>query len=68
MREQGYAEASEEREPGLHAIAVPVLDGRGELAAVLGLQGPDRFDAAARARALEPLLERAGRLGAALSV
>ena len=35
---------------------------------ILGLQGPDRFDAAARARALEPLLERAGRLGAALSV
>lgn len=68
VRERGYAEASEEREPGLHAIAVPVLDGRGELAAVLGLQGPDRFDAPARARALEPLLERAGRLGAALSV
>jgi DNA-binding IclR family transcriptional regulator len=68
VREQGYAEASEEREPGLHAIAVPVLDGRGELAAVLGLQGPDRFDAAARARALEPLRERAARLGATLSM
>ncbi len=68
VREQGFAEASDEREPGLHAIAVPVLDARGELAAVLGLQGPDRFDAPARARALEPLLERAGRLGAALSV
>jgi DNA-binding IclR family transcriptional regulator len=67
VREQGYGEASEEREAGLHAIAVPVLDGRGELAAVLGLQGPDRFDTAARARALEPLRERAGRLGAALS-
>ena len=47
---------------------MPVLDGRGELAAILGLQGPDRFDAAARAHALEPLLERAGRLDAALSV
>lgn len=68
VRERGYAEASEEREPGLHAIAVPVLDGHGELGAVLGIQGPDRFDAEARARALEPLLERAGRLGAALSV
>jgi DNA-binding IclR family transcriptional regulator len=67
VRARGYAEASEEREPGLHAIAVPVLDGRGQLAAVLGLQGPDRFDAAARARALEPLRERAGHLGAALS-
>jgi DNA-binding IclR family transcriptional regulator len=68
VRAQGYAEASEEREPGLHAIAVPVLDARGELAAVLGLQGPDRFDEGARARALEPLRERAGRLGAALSI
>jgi DNA-binding IclR family transcriptional regulator len=45
-----------------------VLDGHGQLAAVLGLQGPDRFDAAARARALEPLRERARRLGAAFSV
>jgi IclR family acetate operon transcriptional repressor len=68
VREQGFAEASEEREPGLHAIAVPVLDGRGELAAVLGLQGPDRFDGPARARALGLLRERARRLGAALSV
>jgi DNA-binding IclR family transcriptional regulator len=67
VQEQGFAEASEEREPGLHAIAVPVLDAQGELAAVLGLQGPDRFDAAARARALELLRERAERLGAALS-
>jgi DNA-binding IclR family transcriptional regulator len=67
-RARGYAEASEEREPGLHAIAVPVLDAHGQLAAVLGLQGPDRFDAAARARALEPLRERARRLGAAFSV
>jgi IclR family acetate operon transcriptional repressor len=67
VRARGYGEASGEREHGLHAIAVPVLDGEGGLAAVLGVQGPDRFDAAARARALEPLLERAGRLGAALS-
>jgi DNA-binding IclR family transcriptional regulator len=67
VRARGYGEASEEREQGLHAIAVPVLDGRGQLAAVLGLQGPDRFDAPARARALDPLRERAARLGAALS-
>ena len=67
VRARGYGEASGEREVGLHAIAVPVLDGRGELAAILGLQGPDRFDAEARSRALDPLLERAARLGAALS-
>jgi DNA-binding IclR family transcriptional regulator len=66
VRERGFAEASEEREAGLHAIAVPVLDGRGALAAVLGLQGPDRFDDVARAAALGPLRERASRLGAAL--
>ena len=55
VRAQGFAEASDEREAGLHAIAVPVLDVRGELAAVLGLQGPDRFDergARPRARAV----------------
>jgi DNA-binding IclR family transcriptional regulator len=67
VRSRGYGEASGEREVGLHAIAVPVLDGRGELAAVLGLQGPDRFDAEARARAVNPLRDRAARLGAALS-
>jgi IclR family acetate operon transcriptional repressor len=67
VRARGYGEASGEREVGLHAIAVPVLDGRGELAAILGLQGPDRFDAKARSRALDPLRERAARLGAALS-
>ena len=67
VRARGYGEASGEREVGLHAIAVPVLDGRGELAAILGLQGPDRFDAEARSRALDPLRERAARLGAALS-
>jgi DNA-binding IclR family transcriptional regulator len=65
VRARGYAEATGEREQGLHAIAVPVFDDRRELAAILGLQGPDRFDAAARARALEPLLERARRIGPA---
>jgi DNA-binding IclR family transcriptional regulator len=65
-RAQGFAEASEEREPGLHAIAVPVVAGDGALAAIFGLQGPDRFDAAARARVLDPMIERARRLGAAL--
>jgi DNA-binding IclR family transcriptional regulator len=67
VRNRGYGEASGEREQGLHAIAVPVVDTAGELAAILGLQGPDRFDEAARAGALAPLRDRAARLGAALS-
>jgi DNA-binding IclR family transcriptional regulator len=68
VHELGFAEASGEREEGLHAIAVPVRDGRGELAAILGLQGPDRFDASARAEALGARRARAARLGASRAV
>jgi DNA-binding IclR family transcriptional regulator len=67
VRDQGYAEASDEREQGLHAIAVPVVDASGRLVAILGLQGPDRFDAPARAAALAALRPAAAQLGAALS-
>ena len=52
---------------GHQLAAFPRGDGREELAAILGLQGPDRFGAEARSRALDPLRERAARLGAALS-
>ena len=51
MRAAGVAEASGEREPGLNAIAAPVLADDGRLVAVLGLQGPERFDPARRAAA-----------------
>ena len=68
VREQGWAEAVGEREDDLAAVAAPVYGSRGVLAAVLGVQGPTvRFDAGARASALEPLLTAsaalAGRLG-----
>jgi IclR family acetate operon transcriptional repressor len=60
VRERGYAEAAGEREPGLTAIAAPVRSARGELEAIVALQGPgNRFDAAAVEKALPLLLERA---------
>jgi IclR family acetate operon transcriptional repressor len=57
-REQGWAQAIEEREPGLSAIAAPVWASRGELEAIVALQGPSsRFDGNAIQAALPQLLE-----------
>ncbi|TML73768.1 MAG: IclR family transcriptional regulator [Actinobacteria bacterium] len=59
VRERGYAQAIEEREPGLSAIAVPVRSSRGELDAIVALQGPSsRFDKKAIGAALPVLLEQ----------
>ena len=45
VRKQGWARAIGEREEHLNAVAAPVLGARGDLVAILGLQGPDtRFD------------------------
>jgi DNA-binding IclR family transcriptional regulator len=67
VRAQGWAEAVGEREDDLNALAAPVRGSRGELAAVLGLQGPgSRFGADSMARALEPLLARAAAVSDAL--
>ncbi len=61
MRERGYAQAVGEREPGLTAIAAPIRSARGELEAIVALQGPSaRFDGAAVDAAL-PLAPRARR-------
>jgi DNA-binding IclR family transcriptional regulator len=58
VRERGYAEAFGEREEGLNALAAPIFGSRGELAAILGVQGPaSRFDKSATASAAGPLLE-----------
>ena len=60
VRERGWADAIEEREPGLSAIAAPIRSSRGELEAIVALQGPSsRFDAAAIETARPLLLERA---------
>jgi DNA-binding IclR family transcriptional regulator len=40
VRRRGWATAASEREEGLNAVAVPVLDSSGHLAAILGVQGP----------------------------
>lgn len=60
VRGRGWAQAVGEREEGLNAISAPVWGNRGELAAIVGVQGPAaRFDEAAMSRAVEPLLARA---------
>jgi IclR family acetate operon transcriptional repressor len=67
VREQGWAEAEGEREPDLNALAAPVLARGGELAAILGLQGPAaRFTAARREAVLPRLLEAAAAVSRAL--
>ena len=40
IRRRGYAEAVSEREPDLNAIAAPVFGADGQLAAIVGVQGP----------------------------
>src|SRR6476659_6131135 len=57
VRAAGYAEAVEEREAGLSAVAAPIWDATGALAAIVALQGPSsRFDRAAIDAALPLLL------------
>ena len=61
VRRDGWAEAVGEREPHLNAVAAPVRDARGELAAIMSVQGPSsRFDRDAMRSALAELLEHAG--------
>jgi adenylosuccinate synthase len=60
VRAQGFAEAIEERETGLSAVAGPVWDAGRDLAAIVALQGPtSRFGRVEVAAAVAPLLERA---------
>lgn len=67
VREQGWAEAVEEREVGLSAIAAPVWGAGRELAAIVALQGPtSRFDESAMSAALPLLLASARTISVAL--
>ena len=62
-RRRGLAESRDEREEGLSAIAAPVCDGGGELAGILGVQGPSwRFDVRTMRAAAPALLEHASAL------
>jgi DNA-binding IclR family transcriptional regulator len=57
IRKRGWADAFEEREPELNAIAAPVWASGEELAGIVALQGPvPRFGRAAARRALPSLL------------
>ena len=67
VRRHGYADAREVREEGLAAIAAPVRDSRGDLAGIIGVQGPaSRFDEEAAARAAAELLVHTQSLSAEL--
>lgn len=60
IRERGYAYNFGEREDDLHAVAAPVWGSHGELAAIIGVQGPaSRFHREAMDAAVGPLLEHA---------
>jgi len=68
VRARGWALATGEREADLNAVAVPILDARGRLIAVLGVQGPaGRFADGAMDSAVRHLEERATALRAQLS-
>jgi IclR family acetate operon transcriptional repressor len=59
VRARGWADAYEEREPELNAIAAPVWASGGTLAGIVALQGPvRRFGRAQARRALPLLLDR----------
>jgi IclR family acetate operon transcriptional repressor len=59
VRERGMAEAVGEREPDLNALAAPVRGRGGELAAILGLQGPAARLGKAKRHELQRPLRRA---------
>ena len=67
IRERGYAYNFGEREDDLHAIAAPVWGSRGELAAIIGVQGPaSRFAAEAMEAGVPPLLDHTAELSVEL--
>jgi DNA-binding IclR family transcriptional regulator len=67
IKRRGWADAYEEREQGLNAIAAPVWSNEGELAGIVALQGPiPRFGRAAARAALPALLARTSAISAEL--
>ncbi len=67
VRSTGYAEALEEREEGLNAIAAPVFGADETLTAIVALQGPsNRFDRDSIEAALPLLLDCTARVSRAL--
>jgi IclR family acetate operon transcriptional repressor len=67
VRKRGWADAFEEREIGLNAIAAPVWSSDGSLAGIIALQGPTpRFGRGAARAALPKLRDRAAVISAEL--
>jgi IclR family acetate operon transcriptional repressor len=67
VRKRGWADAFEERELGLNAIAAPVWSSDGALAGIIALQGPiPRFGKAAARAALPSLREHAAAISSEL--
>jgi IclR family acetate operon transcriptional repressor len=67
VRKRGHASAIGEREDDLNAIAAPVRDHRGELAAIVGVQGPAaRFTPERMETAVGPLLAHTEAISAEL--
>jgi IclR family acetate operon transcriptional repressor len=67
IQRRGWADAYEEREQGLNAIAAPVWANGGELVGIVALQGPiPRFGKAAARAALPALLTRTSAISAEL--
>ena len=67
VRRRGWAQVNGEREPELNAIAAPIVAHAGELAAIIGVQGPAfRFDEPAMRAALSILLGVAGEISGTL--
>jgi len=67
VRVEGFAKAVGEREDDLNAVAAPVLGSRGDLVAILGVQGPaSRFGQDTMRTALGPLLSRSRAVSNAL--
>jgi IclR family acetate operon transcriptional repressor len=67
ISEHGFAQAIGEREEDLNAIAAPIHAGRGELVAILGVQGPAaRFGPEEMRQAVPELIERAAAISSAL--
>jgi DNA-binding IclR family transcriptional regulator len=67
VRKRGFAEACEEREQGLNAIAAPIWGSDRSLAGIVALQGPiPRFGKAPARAVLPHLLDRAAAISAEL--
>ncbi len=62
IRETGYATSIEEREPGAAAVAAPIIDRSGELAAALSVSGPANRFTLERMQEIAPIVMESARV------